>query len=162
MKVTILYNGVLVGLLATMLFDGWLWGQKQLGLKTLNFAYLGRWFGHFTQMKFVHDNIGKSPALTHEWGIGVAGHYAIGILIAELLLLVCGEQWMREPEIGAALAVGMLTVVFPLLIMQPGMGAGIAFSKMPQPFMNSLKSLLNHTIFGVCMFLAAELMNLLG
>jgi len=47
------------------------------------------------------------------------------------------------------------------LIMQPGMGAGIAFSKMPQPFMNSLKSLLNHTIFGLCMFLAAELMNLL-
>jgi hypothetical protein len=161
MQIIIVLNGVLLGVVATALFDGWLWLQKQLGGRALNFAYLGRWIGHFTQMKFVHANIAKSPALTHEWGIGVAGHYVIGIMIAELLLLAYGDQWLRAPDIVAALVVGMLTVVLPLLIMQPGMGGGIVFLKTPQPIRNCLRSLFNHSMFGVCMFLAADLLNLL-
>lgn len=160
MQITIVLNGVLLGVVATALFDGWLWLQKQLGGRTLNFAYLGRWIGHFTQMKFVHANIGQAPALATEWGIGVVAHYAIGIVIAELLLLGYGDPWLRKPEIGAALVVGVLTVVFPLLIMQPGMGGGLAFRNTPQPLMNCLRSLFNHSIFGLCLFLAAEMLKL--
>jgi len=157
----ILWDGVLLGLLATALFDGWLWLQKQLGGRTLNFAYLGRWIGHFRHLKFIHAQIGQAPAITNEWLIGVAGHYAIGILIAALLLLAGGSEWMRHPQIGTALLVGILTVVFPLLIMQPGMGGGIAFSHTPQPWINSLKSLLNHTMFGLCLYVAGVVMHLL-
>jgi hypothetical protein len=36
--------------------------------------------------------------------------------------------------------------------MQPAMGLGIAASKTPQPFINRIKSLINHSIFGVAYF----------
>ncbi|WP_029147328.1 DUF2938 family protein [Methylophilus sp. 5] len=158
---TVLIEGLWLGLLATALFDGGLFLQRQWGVRTLNFAYLGRWIGHFKQLKYMHDNIGQAPALAHEWLIGVLGHYAIGVFIAELLLLAEGAAWMLTPAILPALVVGMLTVAFPLLIMQPGMGAGVAFSNTPRPCSNSLKSLLNHTVFGVCLYAAAELIRVI-
>jgi hypothetical protein len=50
----------------------------------------------------------------------------------------------------------MVTVLAPLFILQPALGAGIASSKTPAPIFNSFKSLLTHTIFGVGLFLAAR------
>jgi hypothetical protein len=43
--------------------------------------------------------------------------------------------------------------------MQPAMGLGIAASKTPQPFINRIKSLINHIIFGCGLFLTAALFN---
>jgi formate hydrogenlyase subunit 3/multisubunit Na+/H+ antiporter MnhD subunit len=40
--------------------------------------------------------------------------------------------------------------------MQPAMGLGIAASKTPQPFINRIKSLINHSIFGCGLFLTAD------
>jgi hypothetical protein len=54
-----------------------------------------------------------------------------------------------------ALFVGIVTVVAPLLIVQPAMGAGIASWKTPTPVFNCFKSLVTHTVFGLGMYLAA-------
>ena len=66
-----------------------------------------------------------------------------------------------------ALYVGVLTVVAPLfilqpalVILQPALGAGIASSKTPRPVFNSLKSLVTHTVFGLGLYLAAEVVAL--
>ena len=52
---------------------------------------------------------------------------------------------------------GTITVVVPFLVMQPAMGARIAASRTPAPWNNRLRSLLNHAIFGVGLYLSAVL-----
>jgi hypothetical protein len=56
-----------------------------------------------------------------------------------------------------ALAVGVATVVVPLFVMQPAMGAGFAASRTPTPLKNCLRSLATHAVFGVGMYLAGAL-----
>jgi len=65
--------------------------------------------------------------------IGWGAHFATGVIYAAVLLGLVGLDWARQPTLLPALIVGLATVVAPLFIMQPGTGAGIAASKMPQP-----------------------------
>jgi hypothetical protein len=46
-------------------------------------------------------------------------------------------------------------VVFPLFIMQPSFGLGIAASRTPNPMQARLKSLATHTVFGAGLYLCA-------
>jgi hypothetical protein len=55
--------------------------------------------------------------------------------------------------------VGTVTVVMPFFVMQPAMGAGVAASRTPTPWINRLRSLLTHAIFGLGMYLAALLIQ---
>ena len=74
---------------------------------------------------------------------------------AALLLAVFGVEWARKPTLLPALIIGIVTVVAPLFILQPALGAGIAFSKTPKPAFNCIKSLITHTVFGLGLYLAA-------
>lgn len=152
------FYSMILGTTATVLFDLWLLSQKLMGRRVLNLALLGRWIGHFRQLTFVHKNIAQASNIKLEWMIGLIAHYAIGIGFAALLLLGVGKPWLLKPDIFPALMVGVCTVVFPLLLMQPGMGGGLAFTKTATPFKNCLNSVCNHLVFGVCLYLAAILM----
>ena len=57
--------------------------------------------------------------------------------------------------------VGVVTVLAPFLIMQPGMGAGIAASRTPRPGAARLQSLITHAVFGFGLYLAASAIQLL-
>jgi hypothetical protein len=57
--------------------------------------------------------------------------------------------------VAPALAVGIVTVLGPLFVLQPALGLGVASSNTPAPLFNSLKSLLTHTVFGFGLYLAA-------
>ena len=59
------------------------------------------------------------------------------------------------PTVLPALAVGVSTVVLPLFVMQPAMGAGFAASKTSTPMLNCLRSVVNHTVFGFGLYLSA-------
>lgn len=50
---------------------------------------------------------------------------------------------------------GIGTVVLPLFVMQPAMGAGFASSRTATPVLNVLKSLANHTVFGLGLYATA-------
>mgnify|MGYP003471996939 CR=1 FL=1 len=54
-----------------------------------------------------------------------------------------------------AVAVGIATLAAPWFLMQPAMGSGFMASKTPSPLQNRLRSLANHTVFGVGLYLAA-------
>jgi hypothetical protein len=149
----------LVGVGATLVMDAWLMVLNRLGVTTLNFAFIGRWVGHLVRGKLAHHPIAKSPPVAGELTLGWAVHYAVGIAFALLLVGLAGTQWMRQPTLLPALAVGVSTVVIPLFVMQPAMGAGFAGSKTPSPLKNCLRSLLNHTVFGAGLFLAATLLS---
>jgi hypothetical protein len=54
---------------------------------------------------------------------------------------------------------GIGTVVFPLFVLQPSFGLGIASSKTPRPVQARLKSLVTHVAFGVGVYLCAVALN---
>jgi len=58
-----------------------------------------------------------------------------------------------------ALLFGLATVAAPFLLMQPGMGAGIAASRSPRPGVARVQSLLTHAVFGVGLYAVALLLG---
>ena len=89
--------------------------------------------------------------------VGWTAHYLIGVGFAAALVALWGLDWVRQPTIGPALIVGIGSVAAPFLVMQPGMGAGIAASRAPRPAAARIQSLITHAIFGIGLYAAALL-----
>lgn len=146
-----------IGIGATAVMDAWLIFLKRMGVQTLNFAFIGRWVGHLFRGRFAHATIGKAPPIPGELALGWLTHYAVGIAFAGLLVAITGIDWMRSPSLLPAVLLGMGTVVAPLFVMQPAMGSGFAASRTPTPLKNCLRSVVNHTVFGLGLYLSAYL-----
>jgi hypothetical protein len=152
----------LIGIGATAVMDLWAAFQKLVfGVPSLDYGMVGRWMGHVARGCFVHENIGKSSPVRGERVIGWGAHYAIGIVFAGLLVALWGLDWAHNPTPLPALMIGLLTIVAPFFILQPGMGAGIAASRTPSPNVARLRSFIAHTAFGVGLYGSALLSALL-
>jgi hypothetical protein len=150
-----LLYATLIGAGATVVMDLWALAQRRLlGIQTLDYAMVGRWLVHLTRGQFRHASIAAAPAVRCERAIGWASHYAIGIALAAGLLAGWGLAWVKQPTIGPALLVGIVSVLAPFLVMQPGMGLGIAGSRTPRPQAARLRSVATHLIFGCGLYLA--------
>lgn len=79
-----------------------------------------------------------------------------------MLLALWGLDWARRPSLAPALIVGLGSVAAPFLLMQPGMGAGLAARRTPRPGFARLQSLITHAVFGVGLYLAAVAINALA
>ena len=148
---------LLVGAGATAVMDAWLALLQRLGVRTLDVSLIGRWVGHLARGRFAHAAIAKAPPIPGELAWGWLAHYATGVAFAGALVALQGEQWLRSPSLLPALAVGVGSVVAPFLVMQPAMGAGFAASKTPAPMQNRARSLANHAVFGLGLYLAGLL-----
>jgi hypothetical protein len=148
-------RAVVIGAGATIMMDLWAALLRQLGVPSLNLAFLGRWIGHLARGHWMHVSIAAATPIRGERWIGWCAHYSIGVAFSALLLWTYGVKWARSPSLLPALFIGIATVIAPLLILQPAMGAGIASWKTPRPFLSSVKSLATHTVFGLGMYLAA-------
>ncbi len=149
---------VFTGLVATAVMD--LWGivrKRLLGIAPPNYALVGRWIGHMPRGRFRHESMAKVPPVRGERVIGWSAHYLIGIAFAVLLPLIWGVAWFDHPTLVPALVTGLATVAAPFLLMQPGMGAGIASSRTPRPGAARLQSLVTHGIFGLGLYAAGSL-----
>lgn len=149
----------LIGIGATAVMDLWLSLLRRLGVQTLSMAFIGRWVGHLFRGRFAHAAIAKAQPIPAERALGWLAHYVIGIAFAGLLVAVSGTSWVANPTLLPAVLVGAGTVVAPLFVMQPAMGAGFAASKTPTPLKNCLRSLANHTVFGLGLFISALLID---
>ena len=144
---------IFVGAGATLVTDIWAIVRKRaFGIPAPDYALVGRWIAHMARGRFRHDRISASSAMRAERLIGWTTHYLVGIAFAGILLGIWGLAWMRHPTIGPALLVGIATLAAPFLVMQPGMGAGIAASRTPRPSVARLQSLLTHAIFGLGLY----------
>ncbi|ROL79847.1 hypothetical protein BLX41_09515 [Pseudomonas protegens] len=149
----VILPALLIGIGATLILDLWtLFLARVLNIPGPNWAMVGRWIGHFPQGQFVHQSIAQATAISGERTLGWLAHYLIGVLFAALLLLICGLEWARQPTLAPALIMGVATVAAPFFLMQPGMGAGIAASKMPKPNVARLRSLIAHSVFGLGLY----------
>lgn len=160
------FCALVVGVGATAVMDLWGIARKPLiGVPPPNYGLVGRWLAGMSRGKFRHDSIATSPAVRFEHLIGWSAHYLTGIVFAAVLLGVCGLTWIKQPTIIPALIVGIGTVAAPFLLMQPGMGAGIAASRTPNPAAARLQSLITHAVFGLGLYgtgLVAQLLYMKG
>jgi hypothetical protein len=148
----------LIGIGATAAMDLWaIFLQRAFGVRSLDYRLFGRWIGHLPRGRLIHENIAKASPVPGELLIGWGAHYLIGITFAALLLALWGLQWARSPSLFPALFIGIVTIVAPFFMLQPGMGAGIAASKTPKPNIARLKSLGAHAVYGVGLYGAALL-----
>ena len=154
----VVVRAVLIGAGATALLDLWsLFATRAFGVAAPNWGLVGRWIGYFPQGRFIHDNIATAAPIPGERTIGWSTHYAVGVIYAALLLAICGLDWARHPTLPPALILGLLTLIAPFFVMQPGMGAGIAASKTPNPNAARLRSIVAHTVFGIGLYVSALL-----
>jgi hypothetical protein len=146
-------GALVVGAGATVVMDAWaVLRTRWLGVPPLDYALVGRWLGHLARGRFRHDRIAASPAVPGERVLGWVAHYLIGAAFAAVLLIGWGSGWLCRPAILPALAVGVGSVAAPFLILQPGMGAGIAASRTPNPPAARWHSLITHTVFGLGLY----------
>lgn len=153
-------SSVLIGAGATLVMDGWAWVQRCLWqIPSLNYSMVGRWLGHLPKGQLLHPGIANSAPVPGETVIGWVAHYLIGVMFAAGLLLVVGLEWARSPTLLPALLTGVITVLAPYFILQPGMGAGIAASKTPHPNLMRFRSLVAHTSYGIGLYVAAVMLS---
>ncbi|HEY0661984.1 MAG TPA: DUF2938 domain-containing protein [Lysobacter sp.] len=146
---------LLIGVGATAVMDLWGIARKHLlGIAPPNYRLVGRWLAHMPRGRFRHEAIAAAIPVKGEGLIGWTAHYLIGIAFAALLLGIWGLAWVRQPSLGPALIVGVGTVAAPFLVMQPGMGAGIAGSRTPRPAATRFQSLVTHAMFGLGLYAA--------
>ena len=149
---------LLIGGGATVLMDLWLlFLRRGLGMRTLDYAMLGRWLSHIPRGTYVHENIAKAAPVRGELILGWCAHYAIGITFAAVLLSIWGLDWTRSPSLLPAIVIGLATVAAPLFVLQPALGAGFASSKAPNPNAARLRSVLTHTVYGLGLYASARL-----
>lgn len=76
----------------------------------------------------------------------------IGVMFAVAFLALVGNNWLQHPALVPAILFGVVTVFAPFFIMQPSFGYGFAASKTPNPIQARLRSLMNHTAFGIGLY----------
>lgn len=113
----------------------------------------GRWFANLPRGKFIHNTIAKTAPVSNERIIGWTVHYIIGVVYAWMYLVIVNKILATQPSLINAIIFGVVTVVAPWFIMQPGFGMGIMASSAPNPNIKRLMSLSVHFIFGVALFI---------
>jgi hypothetical protein len=155
-----LMNAILIGLGATLIFDLWgLFLKQAFKIAPSNICLVGRWLRYMPEGTFQHANIGSTPRKSAECTVGWIAHYTIGVTFAIVFVALVGSSWLQQPTPLPAIVFGLVTVLAPFFIMQPLFGLGVAASRTPNPTQARLRSLMNHTAFGVGLYLFALLVN---
>ncbi|PTY37953.1 hypothetical protein BGP77_15955 [Saccharospirillum sp. MSK14-1] len=152
---------LLMGVAATAFIDLWSLVRAQwLGVTKPDFGLVWRWMAGIPAGRLQSPNIQQAPAVPGEAWLGWCAHYAIGVSFAAALIAWQGEHWLTKPTLLPALVVGLVTVMAPFLLMQPGMGLGIAAAKTAHPNSARLHSLITHLLFGFGLYGSAVLIQL--
>jgi len=156
MKIELLIGAVVVGLGATLVMDLWtVFLKRAFNIPLPNYCFVGRWLRHMVDGVFKHPSIAAAAQKPAECTIGWIAHYTIGALFALALVALTTPQWLQSPTLMPALIFGIVTVGMPLFIMHPPFGLGLAASKAPNPMQARLRSLMNHVVFGVGLYVSA-------
>jgi hypothetical protein len=153
---SVVLRAVALGVGASLLMDAWNYFlNRAFGIPSLNYCLLGRWLLHIPAGTFRHSSIVAAPQKRLECAAGWVAHYSIGIAFAVVFVTILPDTWLSQPTLAPALLFGLGTVVFPLFLLQPSLGLGIASAKTANPTQARLKSIGTHLVFGVGLYLCA-------
>ena len=155
-----LISSIFIGLGATLTLDLWsLFLKYVFRISPSNFCLVGRWILYMPEGIFSHSNIGSAPQKRGECTVGWIAHYMIGITFAIGFATFTGSNWLQYPKLIPAFIFGLLSISMPFFIMQPSIGLGIAASKTSNPLQARVRTLINHIVFGIGLYLFALLAN---
>jgi len=156
MPIDYVIAAIAIGIGATVLMDVWnLFLKRAFGIPSLNYCLLGRWVAHMLSGSFRHVSIGSASPKPFECTAGWITHYTIGATLALVFVLIVSPDWLLQPTLVPALLYGIVTVVFPFLVLQPSLGLGVASAKTRNPTQARIKSLATHTVFGFGLYVCA-------
>ena len=159
MNMTVFITAVAIGLGATLVIDLWaLLLERAFGIASLDICLLGRWALHIPRGRILHERIAASPRMRYECPVGWTMHYLIGATFAVMFVALASPTWLAHPTLLPALVFGAVTVLVPFLTVQPAFGLGIASSNALHPSRARLKSVSTHTVFGIGLWLFANLL----
>ena len=149
-------GAIAIGIGATLVMDLWnLFLKRTFSIQSLNYCLLGRWLRHMPGGTLRHASIAAAPQKPLECPVGWIAHYTIGVVLALGFVVLTSGDWLARPTLLPVLLYGIGTVVFPLFILQPAFGLGVAASRTPKPTQARLKSLVTHTVFGLGLYVCA-------
>jgi hypothetical protein len=73
-------EALVVGIIATLTTDLWLWLLQIVGVPPADWALVGRWVAWMPRGVFVHRPIAATPSVRGELAIGWGFHYAVALL----------------------------------------------------------------------------------
>lgn len=153
-------SAMVIGVGASLLMDLWnLLLKLTFGIPSLNYCLLGRWLRHMPSGTLRHASISAARPMRLECLFGWVAHYTIGAGLGVGFLFVVSGALLAQPAFWPALLWGIGTVVFPMFVMQPALGLGIAASKTAHPTQARAKSLATHAVFGVGLYCCATALN---
>ena len=159
--------GLVSGLLATVAMDFFALSMSRKKIIDLNGLQivpplLGRWLLNLIKTKNVFcDDIRSVPAQQGESKLGMIAHYLIGIflgLVFILFLKLLEKNWVLD-TVTVGIIFGLVTNIFPWLIMYPVMGFGLFARKLSITKQLLLFSYLNHFIYGVALGFIVKVLN---
>ena len=155
-----LLSTILIGLGATLTSDLWaLFLKHVFKITPSSFCLVGRWFRYMPEGTFRHSNIVFASPKSAECTVGWLAHYITGVMFALFFVLLVGNGWLQRPALLPAIIFGTVTVLAPFFIMQPSFGFGVAASKMSNPTQARVRSLANHIVFGIGLYLCGLLVS---
>jgi hypothetical protein len=146
---------ILMGTFATLFMDfsaGFL-VRKNIIYPFITPKAIGRWFFYMFKGKFVHQDIHQTPALKNEKFGYFISHYLIGIVLAGIYLLLELKMPIIRDQMWVPLLFGIATVFLPWFWLLPSTGLGFMASKSSNRLLILNTNLVNHTNFGLGLFL---------
>jgi hypothetical protein len=146
---------ILMGTFATYCMDliGGFLVKRKLIHSFIEPEAVGRWFLYLFRGKFIHKDINKTPALSNEKFWCVFSYYLIGIVLAGIYLFMELKVPTIRNQILVPLIFGITTVLLPWLWLLPSIGLGFLASKSPNRLRIMKTNLVNHTNFGLGLFI---------
>jgi len=132
-------EALVVGIIATLATDLWLWLPQIVGVPPANWALVGRWVAWMPRGVFVH-RIAATPSIRGELVIGWGFHYAVGIAYAVLYLAISRLVLASGPTLISTLVFAIALLVVPWFVMQPALGLGFFAARTPRPSRSRLAS----------------------
>jgi hypothetical protein len=122
---------------------------------------VGRWFASVARAHPFHENIARAAPGRHELAIAISGHYAIGMFLTALFVLMANRVGWQVRTPSLALAFGVCTSVLPWLLMFPAMGYGVFGANGPEGTRLFVSSIVSHLFFGLGVWIAVRMMSLI-
>ncbi len=147
---------LVIGIAGTAAMDLWALAlNRTTGNPLPNWGLVGRWFAWLPKGRVFHGDIANTPQVRNETALGWLAHYATGIVYAAALIALAGPAWTANPTFLPAFATGMITIAAGWFLLAPGMGAGWAAAKTPNPAKSRLLNIAAHTAFALGLWLGA-------
>jgi len=150
-----LIESILSGIWATLFMDLFakMLSKRKLVCPFITPEELGRWFLYQFRGKIIHKDISKTPPVGNEKIWYFVSHYLIGIFLAGLYLILASQVKVLDENAWMALVFGILTVILPWFWLLPCTGLGVMAYKSPKRNLILKTNLINHTNFGIGLFL---------